>query len=76
MSDMRTCRDCGAEFKRSPADSTVRCPACRRGGKPSSEAPCFVCGGAGSYVTGPSAVDGRMTRVVCHRCEGSGVRPA
>lgn len=27
---MKTCRDCGSEFKRSPADTTVRCPACRK----------------------------------------------
>lgn len=29
MTDMRICRKCSAEFKRSPADTTVNCPDCR-----------------------------------------------
>lgn len=29
MTDMKKCIDCSAEFKRSRADRTVRCPACR-----------------------------------------------
>jgi DNA-directed RNA polymerase subunit RPC12/RpoP len=29
-SDYKKCCDCDAEFKRSKADATVRCPACRK----------------------------------------------
>lgn len=29
VADLKTCRDCGASFKRSRADKTVRCPRCR-----------------------------------------------
>jgi uncharacterized Zn finger protein (UPF0148 family) len=40
MSETKTCRDCGAEFARSRADVTVRCPACRKARRgDASEAP-------------------------------------
>ena len=29
----RACKKCGAQFKKSPSDSTVNCPDCREGAK-------------------------------------------
>jgi DNA-directed RNA polymerase subunit RPC12/RpoP len=30
MTTTKSCACCGREFRRSPADATVRCPDCRR----------------------------------------------
>lgn len=46
------------------------------GSKAVSGAACIVCEGAGTFSVGPSAVDGTFSTVTCHRCGGSGKRPA
>lgn len=70
----RTCRDCGATFNASRADSTVRCIDCRRGGrKRATSSTCGGCGGTGK-IGSRSAVTGDVTWFACHVCGGSGVR--
>ena len=64
MPDMTTkrCRDCEREFKRSPADSTVRCPACRASGR----APAAR---AATYAPVACAMCGHVhTTLKCDRC--------
>jgi hypothetical protein len=70
--DTRNCRDCGAPFRKSPADSTVRCPDCRAGRRSNRASACFNCDGTGSFTTGPSAVTGEFTTHRCDRCGGTG----
>ena len=38
MTGTKTCRDCGAEFRKSAADTTVRCPDCRAARRESTPA--------------------------------------
>lgn len=67
MPDTKPCRDCGREFKRSRADRTVRCPACRKGTPPPPRAyACVVCCDE-RYITSQYA-DGRVSRDPCYRC--------
>jgi DNA-directed RNA polymerase subunit RPC12/RpoP len=42
MNTPKICIACGAAFKRSPADVTVRCPDCRAG-RTADVRPCVVC---------------------------------
>jgi DNA-directed RNA polymerase subunit RPC12/RpoP len=67
MNTPKICVSCGAAFKRSPADVTVRCPDCRAG-YTRDVAPCVVCNDEHVVTYGPSAVDGSYSTVPCHRC--------
>jgi DnaJ-class molecular chaperone len=78
-SDYKSCIDCGASFKKSRADYTVRCPDCRRarryGFDTSRKNDCIVCNGEGRYEVGPMASTAGMVIVKCHNCDGTGVSP-
>lgn len=68
MTATKQCRDCGSTFTRSRADSTVRCPPCRRPARQTAEAAptrTRICGCGKTVI-----VDGfgTPTRNVCPIC--------
>jgi DNA-directed RNA polymerase subunit RPC12/RpoP len=65
MSDTKPCKTCGAEFKKSRADRTVNCPACRadaRAPKVEPHVPTPMCG-CGKTVFLKACSNG-----ICPRC--------
>lgn len=67
MNTSKICVTCGAAFKRSPNDYTVRCPDCRAGRtNPIDVRRCVVCNDE-RYITSRRA-DGTMERSGCYRC--------
>lgn len=64
-SDYKNCVVCGASFKKSRTDSTVKCPDCRHGKRHTDDV-CIVCQGE-RYISNRHA-DGSVTRDPCYRC--------
>jgi hypothetical protein len=68
MTADKICRDCGAQFKRSPADTTVRCPDCRANRThPDDVKRCVVCDND-RYISSRRASTGQIERTPCYRC--------
>jgi NADH pyrophosphatase NudC (nudix superfamily) len=68
MNTSKICIACGAAFKRSPADVTVRCPDCRSG-HTTDVKPCIVCDDK-REITMRTATRGDVT-IPCYRCNPS-----
>lgn len=75
---MPACRNCGDQFKKSPAGATVNCPSCRKNGgkKPAAEKPqstaCVVCNG--DRMVQSQMADGTTSNQSCYGCKGTGRR--
>jgi predicted nucleic acid-binding Zn-ribbon protein len=71
MNTPKICIACGAAFKRSPADVTVRCPDCRAG-RTADVRPCVVCND--EHVITEQRANGETRTTSCWRCSPEVVR--